>query len=206
VWIGAALVVLVVLTGPLSSVGRASAPPGTVVSASMLRPATSSFSATVTFQGIPVAEHTTPSSAIITSFDNDFTSVFTWQSPGQATLITQATLGVQFLGATVGTTSNSINGAVPNVTGQITLPSDFTQNKFLFEGVYQVEASLFDHGQAIYNTTFYVWVQAPYHLTVVNIALLLIGLYEIWQIVALGSVRVARKQLGLDPPPKTGAD
>jgi len=167
-----------------------------------LHPSTSSFSASVTFQGTSVLDHSTPGSAIQSSFGSSFVSVFIWNSPGQATLITEAALSVQFLGATVGTTSNTINGATPQLNGQINLTSDFTQDKYLFEGVYQVVASLFDHGQAIYNTTFYVWVQAPDHFTVVNVALILIGLYEIWQIAALGSVRVARKQLGLDPPPK----
>lgn len=188
--------------GPLASAASASEPGGKSGAVSNLHPLASSFSASVTFQGAPTGDHATPGSAIQSSFGSSFVSVFTWNSPGQATLITQAVVAVLFLGAVVGTTSNTINGATPNVTGQITLTSDFTQDKYLFEGVYQLVASLFDHGQAIYNTTFYVWVQAPGHFTVVNIALILIGLYEIWQIVALGSARVARKQLGLDSPPK----
>jgi hypothetical protein len=201
--VGATLIGLLVL-GALAPAVQPAAPSGRIEAASSPQPAASSFTASVTFQGSPTADHTSPGSAIVSSFGTSFTSVFTWSS-GQATLITQATLSVLFLGASVGTTSNSINNAVPNLTGQITLTSDFTQNKYLFEGVYQLVASLFDHGQAIYNSTFYVWVQAPYHFTVVNVALLLIGIYEIWQIAALGSVRVARKQLGLDPPPKQGA-
>jgi hypothetical protein len=195
---------LLLLVGPFSYLAAGSHPSGTPDRTSDLRPDDATFSATVTFQGAPTTDYSTPGSAIRTSFDSSFTSVFNWSSD-QATLVTQATLSVLFLGATVGTTSNTLNNAVPSLIGNITLTSDFTQNKFLFEGVYQLIASLYDHGQAIYNTTFYVWVQAPYHLTVVNVALLLIGAYEVWQIAALGSARVARKQLGLDPPPEKEA-
>jgi hypothetical protein len=176
-----------------------------MASGNTLRPAAYDFSATLSFQGIPVANHTTPGAAIVTSFGAKFSSQFHWASPGQATLITQGTLSVIFLGAQVGTSANSIQGAVPALSGYLNLSSDFTQDRYLFEGVYAVQASLFDHGQALWNTTFYVWVQAPDHLTIINVALLLIGIFEIYQIAALGSSRVARKELGLTSPPKSGA-
>jgi hypothetical protein len=169
-----------------------------------VEPAASTFTASVSFQGTPVASHTSPGSAIATSFSGNFVTVFQWASPNQATVVTKAVLNVQFLGATVGTSANSIQNAVAAESGTINLSSNFQQDKYLFEGVYQVQASLFDQGQAIWNTTFYVWVQAADHLTLVNIALILIALLEIYEIAALGSVRVARKQLGLEPPKKNG--
>jgi hypothetical protein len=198
-------VALLLLSGPLmTSSGISSGTHGSITAATA-RPASSDFTATVLFQGADASDHTDPGSAIATQFDGGFTTVFTWASPNQATLVTKGVLTVLFLGASVGTTSNSLNGAVPKLNGSITLHSGFAQDQLLFEGVYQVQASLFDLGTAIWNTTFYVWVQAPSHLTVVNIALILIGLFEVYQIAALGSARVARKELGLDTPPIKGS-
>ncbi|MCI4365115.1 MAG: hypothetical protein L3K10_03515, partial [Thermoplasmata archaeon] len=126
------------------------------------------------------------------------TTFFAWQAPTQPALVTQGTLTLFFLDAQVGTSSQSIVGAVPAANGTITLTSDFSQDQYLFEGVYELLATLSSNGHSLYHTTFYVWIQAPNHLTVVNIALILIGAYEIYQIAALGSARVARKQLGLE--------
>jgi hypothetical protein len=192
------------LAGSLTPVGGGTSGARGALSGAATTPATSSFTAGLTFQGEPVSAHATAGSAITTQFGHVFTSVFTWQSPGQATLVTKGTIFVHFLGATIGSTSNSLQGAVPAVNGSITLTSDFSQDQYLFEGVYQVEGTLYDQGQAIWNTTFYVWIQAPDHLTVVNIALILIAIFEIYQIAALGSVWAARKQLGLEKPPKQG--
>lgn len=199
-----AVLALVLVLGPLLPVGDGWSSAHDAFTGASVQPSSSDLSAYVTFQGDLAGNHTSPGSAIVTSFGGVFTTVFTWKSPNQATLVNKGTLTVLFLGATVGTSSSSLSGAGANSSGTITLTSDFTQDKYLFEGVYQLQATLFDQGQAIWNTTFYVWVQAPDHLTVINIALILIGILEIYQIAALGSVRVARKQMGLEPPPKQG--
>jgi hypothetical protein len=202
---GAAILALLLVLGPMAPVHPMSSGVRTSAQGSSAIPAASDFSATVDFQGIPVADHTSSGSAITTSFADQFSTVFHWSSPDQATLVTKGELTVLFLGASIGTSAQTISGAVPNTTGSITLSNtDFSQDRYLFEGVYECQASLFDQGTAIWNTTFWVWIQAPDHLTVVNVALILIGLYEVWQIVALGSARVARKELGLDKPPKQG--
>jgi hypothetical protein len=167
-------------------------------------PSSSDFTASATFQGDPISGHVNASQPIVTSFSDVFVLVFTWHSPNQATLVTKGELNVLFLGATVGTTSNTIQYAVPAENGSITLNNTaFSQDRYLFEGVYQATASLYDQGTAIWNMSFYVWIQAPEHFTVVNIALIIIILFEIYQIAALGSARAARKELGLNPPPKT---
>jgi len=200
----AAALVLVLVLGPMVPAPAGPSGVRSSVEGAASVPAASDFSASVTFQGTAVANHTTTGTAIPTSFGGNFLTVFNWQSPGQPTLVDKGEVIVLFLGAAVGTSSSSIQGAQPAGSGTINLSSDFSQDKYLFEGVYQVQASLFDRATAIWNTTFYVWVQAPDHFTVINIALILIGIYEIYQIAALGSVRVARKELGLVPPPKQG--
>jgi hypothetical protein len=202
--VGVALAVLMIL-GPLVPAGEGSSGAHSAFSGASTRPSDTAFTANVTFQGQPAASHTSTGSAITTNFGATFISIFIWNNPQHATVVNKAELTVLFLGATVGTTSNSLQGEGAQTHGQINITSGFSQDKYLFEGIYQVEASLFDQGQAIWNETFYVWVQAPDHLTIVNIALILIGFFEIYQIAALGSTRVARKELGLDNPPKTGS-
>jgi hypothetical protein len=204
--VAAFLLIFLVAAGPLGASAGLTSGLRSSLSSSSVAPASSDFSASLTFQGVDTSAHSSAGSAITASFGHVFTSVFTWKSPDQATLVTKGTLSVLFLGATIGTTSNSLQGAVPAENGSITLTSNFGQDQYLFEGVYQLQASLFDNGQAIWNNTFYVWVQAPYHLTVVNVALILISLFEIYQIAALGSVYAARKQLGIEKPPAPPTD
>jgi hypothetical protein len=157
----------------------------------------------VTFNGVLVNGHDTPGTAIVSTFANSFVTVFTWASPTVGAEITQGTLSIVFLGATVGTSSQSFSGAVPGAgPGTVTLTSNYQSDQYLFEGVYLLHASLYDYGHAAYNVSFYVWVQATDHLTLVNIVLLVIAACEIYQIAALGSARAARKELGLDAAPK----
>lgn len=196
-----AILALVLLLGPLApSHGAGSGAPSGFAAASN-QPADSAFTARVTFQGTGVANHTSTANPIAASFGNVFTTVFNWSTPS-ATLVTKGELIVFFLGAVIGVSSTSISGAVPRLSGTINLSSDLRSDQDPFEGVYQVQASLFDLGHAIWNTTFYVWIQAPGHITIINIALVIIGFFEIYQIAALGSVRVARKQMGIETPPK----
>ena len=203
--VGVALLGVLLILGPLTPTGAGSSGARTETQGNWLHPATSSITASVTFQGTPVSTHTDSSNPITTSFGHNFVTVFSWNSPGQATLITQGKVSIVFLGATLATSSEQLQGAVPKESGSVTLnQTDFSQDQYLFEGVYELQASLFDNGQALWNTTFYVWVQAADHLTVINIVLVLIGILEIYQIAALGSARSARKQLGLETPPKQG--
>ncbi|MCI4373830.1 MAG: hypothetical protein L3K02_09370, partial [Thermoplasmata archaeon] len=158
-WLGAAALAVLtclLLLGPQVPSGSPSGVHSAFAGPSA-RPSASDFSAAVTFQGDPASDHSGTGDAIQTNLNGVFTTIFTWKSPDQATLVNKGTLTVLFLGATVGTSSSSISGAVPGVNGSITLTSDFTQDKYLFEGVYLLQASLFDQGQAIWNTTFYVW-------------------------------------------------
>ncbi len=203
--VGVALLAVVLLLAGL--VPRAPLPSTIQPAVNMtgVHPTADVVTAVVTFQGIPVSAHTTPGSAITATFGSNFLTIFTWSSPGVATLVTSGQLSVLFLGASLGSSSEQLSGAVPALNGTITLNSvQFGTDKYLFEGIYELRASLFDQGTALWNTTFYVWVQAPYHLTVINIALILIAIFEVYQIIALGSARIARKQLGLSPTKDPG--
>jgi hypothetical protein len=170
-----------------------------------LQPAQSSgVSATIFFNGNNVAGHSSAGSALVTSFSGDFSTRFVWQSNSGRSSVTQGEISILFFGASIGTSSVVMTETGTN--GSITLTSDFTQNKYLYEGVYEIQATLLNNGSTLVQQDFYVWVQATDHLTVVNIVLVLIVLLEIYQIAALGSVKKARSQLGLPPkaPPSEG--
>jgi hypothetical protein len=161
-------------------------------------------SAKVYFNGELTTGHTSTSSAIPASFAHTFRASIDWTATGGTAFVTQGQLSILFLGITVGTSAESLVGATPATAGNVSLnTTNFAQNQYLFEGVYQLQASLFDNGTLLFQQTFYVWIQATDHLTVVNVALVLIGVWEIYQFAMLGSVRAARKELGLTPPSGT---
>jgi len=193
-WVlAAAFAVLFVLvlgaTAPVSS-----------VSAPLRTASSSSVTSTVVFNGVNVASHTTAGSAIVTNFSGVFSTVFDWtSSPGAAPVfVTEGVLALLFFGEAIGTSTQQ---QPENGHGNITLKSDFTQNKYLFEGNYEIQATLQSNGTTVFTEDFYIWVQATNHLTLVNVALILIAILEIWQIAALGSVKKARQQLGIKPSP-----
>jgi hypothetical protein len=166
-------------------------------------------SANVVFNGVSVNGHTSTSSAIPSSFNNPYTTTVYWNATSGTALVTSGTLTLLFAGISVGTSNQGIVNAAPGSSGHVTLTSDFTQDKYLFEGVYELQASLFDNGTLLFQQSFYVWIQAADHLTIVNVALILIGAWEVYQFAALASVRAARKELGIEqpkpptPPPTT---
>ncbi|MGA8663727.1 MAG: hypothetical protein WB809_01475 [Thermoplasmata archaeon] len=169
------------------------------VSAPLRTASTSPVTAVVMFNGVAVGGHTTAGSAIVTNFSGVFSTVFTWNSTsGTAPVfVTEGVVSLLFLGVAIGTSTQQ---QPENGHGVITLKSDFTQNRYLFEGNYEIQATLQSNGTTVFTQDFYIWVQATDHLTLVNIVLLLIAILEIWQIAALGSVKKARTQLGIPPP------
>lgn len=176
--------------------------PATAVAPTISPAPSDSVSSSVTFNGVNVNGHDSLGSAIQTSFSGVFTTVFTWTSLVKPIYVTQGEIQLLFFGSAIGTSSV----VQPSVgVGTITLNSSFTQNQYLFEGKYEIQATLLTNGTVDFQQDFYIWVQATNHLTVVNIALVLIGILEIWQIAALGSVKKAREQLGIVPPPKGGS-
>jgi hypothetical protein len=195
----AAALLLILFLGPADAAFGASSGP----SASAVHVASSdgTVTARVTFNGQSIDGHASPSDAIVANFHQLFKTVMNWSSTGGSAEVTQGTLTLLFAGISIGTSSQSIVGATPRTGGTVTLNNtSFAQDQYLFEGVYELQASLFDNGALLFQQTFYVWIQATYHLTIVNIALLVIAIWECYAIASLASVRAARKELGLTAP------
>ncbi|MGP8071698.1 MAG: hypothetical protein ACLPZM_01015 [Thermoplasmata archaeon] len=178
--------------------------PASSLAAPIRADSSGSVSSTVFFNGVNVSSHTTSGAAIVTNFSGVFSTVFTWTSGIGAApaTVTEGVVSLLFLGIAIGTSTQQQTEAGHGV---ITLKSDFSQNQYLFEGNYEIQATLQNNGTTVFTQDFYIWVQATDHLTLVNVALVLIALLEIWQVAALGSVKKARQQLGLgqNPPPTT---
>lgn len=157
------------------------------------------ITASVAFNGVNVDSHDSLGSAISTSFSGAFSTAFTWTASGSAPVtVTQAEIQLLFFGAAVGTSSGSF---VKLGSNAYTLSSDFTQNNYLYEGVYEIQATLSDNGTTLFTQDFFVWVQATNHLTIVNVLLILIILLEIYEIAALSRIKTPKKPTGAAPTP-----
>lgn len=158
-------------------------------------------SATVLFDGVNVASHDSLGSAIATSFSGTFTTQFIWSSPlSSPSTVTQGEVQILFFGAAVGTSTQQ---QLQSGSGNFTLKSDFSQNQYIYEGVYEIVATLSDNGTTLLTQDFFIWVQATDHLTIANIVLILVILLEIYQIAALGRAKIPKTPAST--PPTTGS-
>ncbi len=155
------------------------------------------LTATILFDGVNIANHGTVGSAIVTNFSGAFSTAFTWTPTGTGGLtVTQAEIQLLFFGTAIGTSSGAFLKLGPN---SYTLSSDFTQNRYIYEGVYEIVATLSNNGTTLYSQSFFVWIQATDHLTIVNIVLILLLILEIYEVAALGRMKVP-KQPAATPP------
>ena len=157
---------------------------------------TDQVSSTLTLSGATIAGHTTDGTALSTSLSSPWTAVFQWTTaPGTAALVTKGEIEILFFGAPIGTSTEQLSGATPMSSGTITLSSDFTSYHWLIAGTYEMSGLLYSNSTLLWQSNFYVTIQATDHITVINIALILIALYEIYQIAMLGSARAIRRQI-----------
>lgn len=161
--------------------------------------------ATVYFNGQPIASHTTTGSAISTTFSPAFTVSFFINisaGTGLATSITISGVRVSMLyfGANIAQKEVDIQNPIPGKGANITFPMDLTQYQYLISGLYAMDAIVLVNGTAASTQQFFIAVHPPYYLTVVSVALIGLGLFEIYSIAALGSTKAAARDLGLAPP------
>lgn len=163
-----------------------------------LRPAVSGpLSATILFDGVNINNHDTVGSAIVTNFSGAFSTAFTWTPTGAGGLtVTQAEIQLLFFGTAIGTSSGQFLKIGAN---SYTLSSDFTQNRYIYEGVYEIVATLSNNGTTLYSQDFFVWIQATDHLTIINIVLILLLILEVYEVAALARMKVPKKTAGAAP-------
>jgi hypothetical protein len=185
-------------------------------------PTTVSFSGAVTYNGQATANASNPSSALSVSFGSTANLDFSWHASGgkinQPLVIPVQTarLQVMFLGLSVYTKDQTLSPPSSTPNGTVNLSADFTLNRYLLEGLYELSGSLITpNGTVAWSENFYVKASAPYHLTAASIGLALIALYEVYTIAIVGrwvtqrskgtAVKNASESDGkVDDPPAAG--
>jgi hypothetical protein len=147
----------------------------------------------ILYNGHPTATASSASSALAVTFGSSANVQFSWQASGGkvnqplSIAIQTARLEVFFLGLSVWTKDQNIISPVPAPNGTVNLTADFSLNHYLIEGVYQLAGTLITaNGTSIWSEVFYLKATAPDHLTVVNIGLALVAVYEVYTIATVG--------------------
>jgi hypothetical protein len=162
------------------------------------------LSPTIVFNGVNINSHDSLSSAIVTNFSGVFSTAFSWSSTtGAPQTVTQVQIQLLFFGTSIATSSAQF--LQTGVSGNYTLKSDFTQNRYIYEGVYEIKATISNDGTTLYSQNFFIWIQATDHLTVVNIVLIALIILEIYEVAALGRVKRPKKPKGTAPSETTPA-
>jgi hypothetical protein len=191
---GLALLMLV----PTGTVGtpRASSPDLQISS----EPAASSFSATVTWNGVNVNTAGSAASALSVDFSNSANVLFNWTTPTGAVNPNDARLQMIYFGFALATRDvvNSGNGgsrAVLNWT-----PGALV---YVLEGVYEITASLVaPDGSTVWSENFFVHSTAPFSIgAVLPIVLIVIIIWELYSVATSGR-QVLLSKRGKAPPSK----
>ncbi|MCI4350975.1 MAG: hypothetical protein L3K15_05625 [Thermoplasmata archaeon] len=199
--VGAAVLVALTILGAVPASGATTfagaARPSNVTSVSGL-------TASLSFSGFTTTGAGSPSSALTVS-PGSVSASFHWDDTARAQHIpiAQAQIAALVFGFSAFTRVQVLQPANSNATGWVNLSSDFSIVRFLAEGVYQVVGSLTaQDGSTVWQESFYVHVVSTYHLVVINIVLILIAVYEVYNIAKLGSTRTYKKPETSPTPPE----
>jgi hypothetical protein len=172
-------------------------------------PATTSVSVSVTFDGEPTTAHSDPGQAISTTFDSHFAVDFNWSahggqlgSPTQVT-VTGAQLILKFLGLAAFTDQVNERAPVTASTGALNLTADFTQDRFLVEGIYLLTTVLLGaNSSTVWSGDLYIHVSAPYHLVGLNVVIVGLILFEVYTVLSIGRQPRRERPTGTRAPLK----
>ena len=192
----AAAVIVVALAlnlGAFASPARAQSPLATPGSPSTV------INMTTVFDGTPTAGHSTPATAIATTFDRPFALQIDWNAHGGAlgrpilVTVDGARASIPLLGQPVVTQEVDEQSPVASPAGSLNATLGFTQDRYLVEGVYLVQVTLFGpNGTNEASQSFYIHVTATDHLVALNIALGALALYELYAVLTIGRRQRAR--------------
>lgn len=181
------LLALALNMGGLAGPARAQSPSSTPGS-----PATV-VNMTTLFDGTPTAGHTSPSTAIATTFDRPFALQIDWSAHGGAlgrpilVTVDGARATIPLLGQPIVTQEVDEQSPVATPSGSLNATLGFTQDRYLVEGVYLVQVTLLGpNGTNEASQSFYIHVTAPYHLVALNVALGALILYELYAVLTIG--------------------
>ena len=117
--------------------------------------------------------------------------------------IAQAQIAALVLGFSAFTRVQVLTPPSSNATGWINLSSDFSEVRYLAEGLYQVVGTVTGQdGSTLWQESFYVHVVSPFHFVVINIVLVAIAVYEVYNIAKLGSTKLLKRPETSPTPPE----
>ncbi|MGI0133328.1 MAG: hypothetical protein ACREDK_09640 [Thermoplasmata archaeon] len=141
---------------------------------------------TTMFDGMPTWGHGSPSTAFSTTFDHPFDLKIAWSAHGGAlgtptlVTVTGARVSVVLLTESAFTKEVDERNPLPAASGAINMTLDFTQNRYLVEGVYLLSVTLLGaNSSTVATQTFYLHANATYHLVALNVGLAALILYEV---------------------------
>ncbi|MGA7924298.1 MAG: hypothetical protein WCA77_10025 [Thermoplasmata archaeon] len=161
---------------------------------------TNVIDARFTFNGIGVTHASTPANAISAVWETPFNATYTWPANGSAAPVgvQSAVLQIWYFGAVIASRSEALTGSA-QTSGTIHLTSDYSQNRYLIEGLFALKADLdSSNGSILWSQSFYIHITEVYDLVITNVGLVALLLYEIYAIVTAGRSERPR-------PPKSGA-
>jgi hypothetical protein len=202
----AALLAAVTLLGATPASGSANRGSGVRTDAALVQ---NGVLATLTFGGLNTSGAGSPSSALNLP-PGAIAASFHWTDVpglnpvgGGHTSIAQGEIAAMVLGFSAFTRVQVLSPPDPNASGWINLSSDFSEVRYLAEGLYEVTGTLTGQdGSTVWQQSFYVHVVSPYHLVAINVLLVAIAIYEIYNIAKLGSTRSLKKPETSPTPPE----
>ena len=163
-----------------------------------------------TFDGASTSTHDSAGTALPTTFDHPFSLQVAWSSHGgvlgtpSLVTVTGARVSLLLLNFATFTQETDLRNPAPAYAGTINMTLDFTQDRYLVEGVYLMSVTLLGQGGAgIASQTFYFHATATYHLVALNLGLAALILYEIVGVLTEGRRRAPKS--APHAPPAGGA-
>lgn len=149
---------------------------------------TNLINARFTFNGVGVAKASTPTNAISAVWETPFNATYTWPATGTSAPVgvQSAVLQIWYFGAVIASRSEALTGSA-QTSGTIHLTSDYSQNRYLIQGLFALKADLDSaNGTVLWSQSFYIQIMEPYDLVITNVGLVILIIYEIYAVVTSG--------------------
>jgi len=196
---GAIALTLLLVTGSLGPRAMAPAPtPSALVHPSGVVVADSNVSVNVTWNGAPIGQATSASTAFVLGPGQSADVVFSYTEAAGIPAVTNASLVLRFLDVNLSTESiraATVVGPSGSQSGSAQLNWTFGSLLYLTEGVYEVDAELLGlNGTLLFQLPFYVDARAPYLIgsAIAAFAIVLGTAEAFWVVTVVRSRRVRR--------------
>ena len=199
------VVVALLMATPVGAWAAPSSAPSRTAAAA---PVSDVFTASATWNGVPIQTANTTSSAFQIHFNGVVNILYTWASSltGPAYSINDARLQIFYFGFALATRDIILTTA--ESSGNVVMNWSTGPLQYILEGSYQLTASLLaTNSTTVWSQSFWVNVAAPFYiLAILPIVLILIAIYELYAVATVGkqaTIRGPKKGGGTGTSPST---